>query len=245
MRFFRRLSGLLLALLPAALAAGELAWPGTLTPGQASLRAYMEEVNVALSIQGEGAINSLFELYPSLAVLGITGAEMAEAPEGVELTFTLSEDRLESLELRVNEPERVAVIAGCCIQAASGELSAAQAMEGPQAYVRRVKKSPLTGFEEPVVTGAGAQLRTYYAYYPDQYRDGVSWLQLTLIFGAQPEAEAMVTPVPDASGEYLVLDQGAEDGHYSDYGHPYDGENHFDVFLTPTPEPDPFGEGSP
>lgn len=239
----RRILLLALALLCLALPArGEILWPEAMTAGQQALQRYVAQLNADLSIQGEGAVNSRFEIYPGLAVLGITEADMADTPEGVEMTFTLSEDRVESLQLRVSDSARFPVIAGCCIQAATAEMSAADAMKGPRSYADRVRSDPASSFEETVLEGAGISPRMYYAYYPNQYQDGVSWLQMTLIMPLDPEAPPEVTPVP-APEEYTLQEDDTGDPRYNDYGYGYDDETHLEIFVTPTPEPDPFGEG--
>ena len=81
----------------------------------------------------------------------------------------------------------------------------------------------------------GTTARTYYAYAPNQYHDGVSWLTLTLIFPLEGYEDAGVyvtyTPAPatgpgsDDSDEY--------EGYVVD-----DGYTHFEVFTTETPSPD-------
>ena len=65
---------------------------------------------------------------------------------------------------------------------------------------------------------------------------------MTLILPLDPEARAEVTPEP-APEEYVLTEDEADDSRYNDYGHGYDNEVHLEIFRTPTPEPDPFGEG--
>ena len=85
-------------------------------------------------------------------------------------------------------------------------------------------------FEEEVIDLQGSQPRAYFAYYPNQYGDGKSWLQMTLIF-ARPGSEeaglslADATPAPHADEEY--------EGYFS-----HDNYTHLEIFATPTPEPD-------
>ena len=85
----------------------------------------------------------------------------------------------------------------------------------------------------PAEHAARVQSAPHYANYPNQYRDDVNWLQLTLIFprtDAQSAAAiGAVTPAPVPEEEYE--------------GTGYDGGIHLEVFITPTPEPDPFSEG--
>ena len=145
----------------------------------------------------------------------------------------MNEDSLSQLQLRVNDPACFTALAASCIQAASPEAMTLQdAMTTPASHAARAQSEPANSYEEQVITGPGDAPRTYYAYYPNQYRDGVNWLQLTLIF-PRSDAQAAtaisaVTPPPaDSEQEYE--------------GTGYDGGIHLEVFVTPTPEPDPFG----
>ena len=79
--------------------------------------------------------------------------------------------------------------------------------------------------------------RTYYAYFPNQYRDGNSWMQMTLIF---PMAGTW-----DGDGLVLGTEGGAaflepEDEYDPDYEGYFsrDDYTHLETFTTPTPEPD-------
>ena len=112
----------LLALLAAALllpgtGMASIAWREK-TPAQKLLKTYIENVNIFLVEQGEQEINTCFEMYDQLAVLGITSAPNAETPEGVEITAKLYYDSINSIEIRVDEIERFPVIAGHCIRKA-------------------------------------------------------------------------------------------------------------------------------
>ena len=223
-----------LLLLPAA-ALAQLTWPDAATSGQMALEDYIARVNGNLAQLGAAQVNSVFECYAGFAVLGVTARDMAEVPEGVELTFTLNEDSLAQLQLRVNDPSAFAALAGSCIEAASpGAMTLQDAMSTPAAHAARVLGAPANSYEEQVITGPGDAPRTYYAYYPNQYRDGVNWLQLTLIF---PWADARAAAVIGAATP-------APAGPEQEYeGTGYDGGVHLEVFVTPTPEPDPFGGG--
>ena len=229
----RKLWTLLCALLMLpACALADLAWPAGATAGQLALQEYVARVNGNLAQLGTGQVNSIFECYSGFAVLGVTSQDMAEVPEGVELTFTLNEDSLSQLQLRVSDPSRFAALAAGCIQAASPDAMTLQdALRTPTEHVSQVQSAPANSYEEQIITGPGDAPRTYYAYYPNQYRDGVNWLQLTLIFprtDAQSAAAiGAVTPAPVPEEEYE--------------GTGYDGGIHLEVFVTPTPEPDPFG----
>ena len=82
----RRLAALAAALLllPAA-ARGDIPWKQN-TEGQRLLKTYVEAADQYLLAFGEQPVNSLFEMYSGLAVMGITDQEGAEIPEEVEIT---------------------------------------------------------------------------------------------------------------------------------------------------------------
>ena len=231
-----RLCALLCALLlvPAASLA-EIAWPASPTQGQAALMDYISRVNQNQSQQNRGWVNSLFECYPSFAILGVTSLDMAEIPEGVELSFTLNSDSIDTLQLRVSDPTRFASIAASCIQAASPDaVTLDEALADPTAHAKRAMDKPTASYEDEINDLNGQSPRVYYAYYPNQYRDGVNWLQMTLIFPLPDVAAstAAVTPPPQSSD--LELEYDLTD---------YDGGTHLEIFTTPTPEPDsPAGE---
>lgn len=231
----KRLTALTLALLLLPVAAlADIAWPDQ-TTGQMLLKDYIQRVNENLTAAGQSPVNALFECYPSFAALGIASSAEATIPEGVELTFALAEDSIASLELRVSDPSRFAAIAGSCIQAVSPDaITLENAMAEPAAYAQKAADAPSDSFENEVNELRGESARTYYAYYPDQYRDGVNWLQMTLIFpmaGMQGIGVAM-TPEPPADARHSYY----ESDEYG--GYEYDGGTHLEIFTTPTPEPD-------
>ena len=84
----------------------------------------------------------------------------------------------------------------------------------------------------------------YYAYYPNQYSDGVDWIQMTIIFPLSGYWDGIgigkgetATKGPDT---YSGADQGYE-GYFS-----RDDYSHYEYFTTPTPEPDSAaGDGFP
>lgn len=232
----KRLIALLLVLMMTlSLALAELSWPALTTRGQEALKAYVELVNQNLTNQGLTPVNSLFELYSGFATMGITAADDADFAEDVEMTFFLSGDSVQSLQLRVSDKGRFIAIASACIQASSPSAMTLQsAQKEPAAYIQQILAAPYTAFESAVNAAAGDVPRTYYAYYPNQYSDGVDWLQVTIVF-ARPGssgAPVMITPVP-------VRDNFDEDDDVM-YGRNTvsDDYTHFEVFFSPTPEPD-------
>ena len=238
-------AGVILSLL-FALPAGALTWPEGLTEGQASVRTYLEEVGAALTGRGEQPFNSLFECWPRLVVTGITREENAETPEGVELTFYLDETSAQYCELRVTELARFPLLAGALIWVAEGESGTlAEAMRDPQAYLARIQKQPDRSFGDAVDTLQGETPRVYFAYDPNPYHldqtlqaATTPQVTMTLVFPRGGIAAGVqVTPVPEERPEERPrVEDESEDfaGYYQQLG---EGE-YFEIFVTPTPEPD-------
>ena len=232
----KKLTALLLCLLMMTSALAEIEWPPTLTNGQAALRNYVDEVNLTLTQQKAGVIDMAYEVYAAFASLGMNGEE---APETAEMQFLLGTDGMHSL-LRLCDADQFEQVAAACLMAASSQIKPEDAKAIVASYAKvmradvqnRVSSSDAMthSFEEDVIELQGDQPRAYFAYYPNQYGDGRSWLQMTLIF-ARPGSEdaplglAAATPAPNADEEY--------EGYFSK-----DNYNHFEVFASPTPEPD-------
>lgn len=201
------------------------------TPGEQALAAYVERVNENLDSLGSAPLNSVFMCFPTLATLGITMEDDAEIPENVELTFQLYQTGLNTLQLRVSDPDLFSVVAAACIAAASsdhGDLN--DVLTTTRSYASRVKSKPDSSFADEVVDQNGTAVRTYYAYYYNQYQDGVNWLQLTLIFPlyGYEGASVYTTPTPSAAAEPEDEYEGID---------VKDNYTHFEVFATATPEP--------
>lgn len=227
-----RLAALLAALLLIAVPArADIAWPQAATAAQTELQAYVGRVNENLLSLGQAPVNSLFECYTFSATLGVTAWDNAEIPEGVELSFTLYGDTLNKLVLRVSDADRFPALAAACIQAASPNASVLKdVMADPTRYARKAKTEPSNSFEDEVLELNGPSPRAYYAYYPNQYHDGVNWLQMTLIFplAGYEEAGVAATPSPSSSETNVEFE-----GYFSS-----DDLDHLEVFTTATPEPD-------
>ena len=227
-----RAAALLLALLLPLCADADIAWPAFTTNGQKALKDYIESVNANLLSLGRAPVNSLFELYPFAATLGVTGNDMAEVPEGVEMSFDLYTETLNILTLRMSDLSAFPDVAASCIQAAAPDaIDLSGAMREPSAYVKKARKAPETSSRDTVDPMNGDQVRTYYAYEPNPYHDGVNWIVMTLVFpiGGEAEAGVAVTPVPENPGH---------NREYEGYFQPPDEASHFEVFVTNTPEPD-------
>lgn len=222
-----------------------LVWPNDLTANEAALKTYIEKVNTALEGMHALPINSVFECYDTLASLGITAVSDSDTPESVQITVNMGRG-LEWMEVSSSSMDGFASLCAACIAVAAGdEEHASQYMADPKAYVARVNKNPTTSFEDHVLTARSEKVRTYWAYSPSAYGDSGSflsgfgdtsaWLTMTLTFPLQSEEDAgvEVTPVPQPDTE-TVRDGSDDDGDYT----PYDDGTHFEIFLTPTPEPD-------
>ena len=232
--FLRVLAVMLALALPMVSASASLAWPDELTPVQEQLRAYVQRVNDNLAACGQQQINSLFELYPTYAALGVTGQDGAMMSEGIELAFTFSASSLSVLTLSVSDMGRFAAIAASCMQAASADnLLLQDAVAAASTYAFLAQQEPNNSYEEPADLTPGAAPRTYFSYYPNQYYDGVNWLQMTLVFPlpGYSDSLAFTTPAPDT-----VTGETPYEGYLDDYI-PRDDYVHFEVFVTATPEP--------
>ncbi len=224
-----------LILLPARVIGSEITWKQD-TPAQMLLRDMVNRADVFLKEFGERPINSLFEMYDSFAVFGITLEDGADVPEEVEITCRLYRDVPNTLQVRVSRAERFPAVAAAFLRAVSPDLTAEEALRDPQKHARHAMEQPANSFEEHVEELNGTAVRVYYAYFPDQYYDGINWLQMTVVFplaeywsSADMESSVSGTPGPsvpeDADPEY--------EGYFS-----RDDYSHFEIFATETPEPD-------
>ena len=232
----RLVSGILVIIIMLSPGFADMQWKQD-TPAQQILKHYIESANGILKEQGEIPVNSLFEMYNGFAVLGITQESDAETPEGVEITVRMYYDSLDILELRVSDITRFPVIASALIEAMYGDYTPGEKLLAiPAARAEQAAEEPSRSFEEPLDDMNGTMPRIYYAYFPDQYRDGVNWIQMTIVF---PMAGAW-------DGESILLGQTEEKGVDPDSGVSEDYEgyyssddySHYEFFTTPTPEPD-------
>lgn len=208
---------------------GELAFPAQLTPGQTALKAYVEQVNADLASLGQLPINAILEFFPLQSTMAIIEGQSMDMPDGVELSFSLYPDTLNSLTLRCSRIGQFASIAGCLIHALTpNDTTIADAMAEPTAKMQLALNTPTDSFEDKVVEINGDRPRVYYAYFPDQYKDGVHWLQMTIIF---PLAEYAGTSVAATEAPYVTAEP--EGAVYDQY----DELTHLEIFTSPTPEP--------
>ena len=236
----RRIAALMMAcMLLTGTALADIAWPADMNPAQVMLRDYVTRINEGLVASGYRPVNALFEMYPSFAVLGISSDPSTMIPEGVEMTFTMQASTLGTMQLRVNDPAIFTVLAGLCISSVDASIVPENARNYADGYTKRVMAAPLTGFAETPDLSNGTTVKAYFAYYPNQFRDGVNWMQLTVVFplAGVDASFAGATPTPGPNGETPGYEG------YMDDDYQEDGMTHFEVFVTPTPEPDsPAGE---
>ena len=229
----KKLISLLLCLLMLTSACAEIQWPAAMTSGQAAMRNYVDNVNLTLAQQGAGVIDMQYELYTAFASLGMDGAD---APETVEMYFQLGDGGLHSLTLRLCDADRFEKVASACLAAASSAISLESARSLVAGYADVMRKDKASddmthSFEEPVNELQSDQPRAYFAYYPNQFGDGNSWLQMTLIFARPGSA------VNDLAVAGLTPPPPTEDVEYEGF-FAQDNFNHLEIFTTPTPEPD-------
>ncbi len=221
--------GWLLCLLLPWTALAELSIP-TDTAGQVALADYLGRVNTHLAENGMPQVNSSFGCSETMAIFGITKEDNAEIPENVELTFSLFEDCLNSVELRVADPEVFRYVAAACLKAVDETMTWDDAMKWVKHHADQAKNDPNTSFEDKIQEGNGTAPRAYFAYFPNQWQDGVNWVQMTLFFPIPGSSESMtVTPTPPPVVEDL---EGYNDIRSEDTF------IHFETNVTPTPEAD-------
>lgn len=227
---------LLLLMMMTGTALAEMRWPKLSTAGQEQLQDYVMRVNENLIAQGQGTVNSVFEFYETFATMGVTATDNAEVPEDIEMTFLLDAEGVRMLQLRVSDAGKFAPIAAACMQAASPTAIALEtALAEAGGYVRRTLEAPYTSFEDEVNAMQGPSPRVYFAYYPNQYADGLDWRQVTLIFPlpGSEDAPLAVTPEPAAG-----LDVDGNEVYSMNTRTYEEGYQHLEVFTTATPEPD-------
>ena len=210
------------------------------TPAQKALKTYLQNANGFLSDNGEEVINRVFDEQNTVVELGITVADDAFAPEHVTLTVYLYYDTINYILLRVDEPARFAAIAAAFRQALNPQtVTAEEALKIPSQRAKKAIEAPTDSFEDEVEEEKlnGTDFREFYAYFPNQYHDGVNWMQLMIIFpmkGYWNEETGIIDNEASPKTPDRDSDQDAEyDGYYST-----DDYEHLRIFTTATPEPD-------
>ena len=216
-------------------ASADIDWPEE-TTGQKILKQYIESVNSYLIQQGESPVNSGFDIYPEFAVLGITHSDNADVPEDVEITVKLNDDTLDSLELIVRDIPRFPAIASSFLRALFQNAdSATNEISVPTQKAAQAIREPDTSFGEEIYEDKGNAPRIYYNYIPKNY-DEKSWLVMTIIFPHMGSWDGSdILTIRDEEKVFIPDEEVGEayEGYYS-----RDDYSHFDIFTTPTPEPD-------
>lgn len=233
-RFFSLVLVLALAI---ASATAEPVWPKE-TEGQRFLAELVQRLNENLKAAGEQSVNTLFAAFKGSADFAITDQPDAEIPEGVEFHAELHGTSVNQIVLRVNDPDRFVTVAGCLLKASSPELFIdSDPFSVPKSKVSAAKKEPDDSFQEPVTDLNGTSIYSYYAYFPNQYRDGVNWFQLTLVFpleGYMDESGRILNPTEETRAPDTYSGNNEDyDGYFS-----ADDYSHLDIFPQATPEPD-------
>ena len=210
------------------------------TPAQKSLKTYLENVNAFLAESGEQEINHVFDQLKTVVELGITSSEDAYEPEDVTVTVYLYTGSINYLVLRVNDAGRFPKIAAAFRRALNPQtMTQAEALKTPAERAKKAVTNPTDSFEDKVEEEKlnGINFREFYAYYPNQYRDAVNWIQLMIIFpqeGCWNEETGIIDNEARPKTEDRDADQDKEyDGYYS-----VDDYEHLSISITPTPEPD-------
>ena len=210
------------------------------TPAQKSLKTYLENVNAFLTESGEQEINHIFDQLKNVVELGITSSEDAYEPEDVIVTVYLYTGSINYLVLRVNNANRFPKIAAAFRRALNPQtMTQQEALKTPAERAKKAVRNPTDSFEDKVEEEKlnGISFREFYAYYPNQYHDGVSWIQLLIIFpqeGFWNEETGIIDNESQPKTEDREDDQAKEyDGYYS-----VDDYEHLSITVTPTPEPD-------
>ena len=236
----KRISALLLVLiLMTGSSCADLKLSGG-TPAQKMLKTYMANVNDFLLENGEEEINKIFDQQHTVVELGITTTDDVYVPQDVTVTVYLYYGSINYLKLKVNDASRFPRLAAAFRRAMSPKtMTQEESLKTPTERARKAIRNPADSFEDKVEEEMlnGESPREFYAYYPNQYHDGVNWIQLTIIFpmeGCWNEETGIISSDDAEKTPYRESDQDAEyDGYYS-----ADDYSHLETFSTPTPEPD-------
>ena len=210
------------------------------TPAQKMLKTYIANVNSFLVELGELEVNTVFDQAKDVTELGIAETDNVESAENASVTITvyLYYDSINSLLLRVNDTARFPALAAAFLQGLNPKtMTREQALKVPTERAKTALDNPLNSFEEKVEELNGTAPRTYYAYFPNQYHDGVHWIQMTIIFpleGYWNEETGVITG--DTATKAPSTDSDQDEGYEGYYSS--DDYEHLEVFATPTPEPD-------
>lgn len=211
---------------------GEMNFPHNLSSQEALLQDYMKQVNICLREMGQRELDTVFECYPTFAVLGYGDTDV---PENLELSVEMSAGSLDVLELRTSDFRVFPVMCACLMACAEGSPEKASDLVAvPLKYVQKAEAAPSTSFEDPVVREKGDKVRVYYRYELNPWGNSVNELVMTLVFPREAGGDGGITTPPPSTTSEKILDGSDDEGDYT----PYDEGTHLEIFLTPTPEPD-------
>ena len=239
-------------MIPAGSSLAELKLRDT-TPAQKMLKAYMENVNTFLQENGEMPINKIFDQTNSVVEMGITLTEEAYMPEGVTVTVHLYYDQLWYMLVRVDENNltRFPQIAGAFVRALNPKtMSQAESMKTATERLQKAYQNPAVPFEDyrydkyedretSILNGERPQ--TYYAYYPNQYKDDIDWIELMVVFPITQfwDAETGIITDNGMIDSPRHVDENGQDIPESSFADDESGNYaHMELLSTPTPEPD-------
>ena len=217
------------------------------TPAQKMLKSYMTNVNSYLIENGEQEINTIFDQMNTVVEMGITYSDEALEPEGVSVTVYLKYDGIFYLLLRVNDAYRFPLIVGAFLRALNPKtMSQEESLRTPTEQAARAIKNPHDSFSEmqfdeyadkETQIFNGERPQTFYAYHPDQYHNGVNWLELMIVFPMAEywDTEEGIITNPEET-DPLYVEEG-QDTAYEGYD-PDPKYNAMQTYTTPTPEPD-------
>ncbi len=243
----KRFAALLLSILMMTGASlAEIDWAEVPPGAQSYLIPYIDQVNQTLRQLNAGVVDVLHGASPTIAYFGMDGLMLDDLPLDenlpLEIDISYTETGLYALTLRVSELNRFEAIASAFLHAVSPEhipLETARSVaRGYAAVALQDRAEALAnpsgamthGYEEEILDLQGDAPRAYFAYYPNQFGDGVAWLQMTVYF-----------PRPGSLGGKLVLSVAPPpevstkeyEGFFAT-----DNFSHFETFPSPTPEPD-------
>ena len=222
------------------------------TPAQQMLKTYIANVNEFLDASGEEEINKIFDQQDTIVELGVTISDESFVPEDVVVTVYLHYKSINYLLLRVDSAARFPKIAAAFLRALNPKtMTQDQALKVPTERANRAVQKPYDSFADVEFDKYGdieteimnaEKPQTYYAYYPDQYHDGVNWMQLMIIFPMADywdEENGVITEEMEETKPYVDnMQPDGYEGYFAD-----DYFEHYREYDTPTPEPDsPAGE---
>ena len=221
------------------------------TPAQKMLKSYIENVNAFLLDNSEEQINKIFDQRDSVVELGVVlnpESDNSFMPEDVTVTVYMYYDCINYLLLKVNNAQRFPKIAAAFLQALNPKtMTREQAMKIPTERASKAIKSPQNSFEdvefdkyadkETAIMNA-EKPQTYYAYHPNQYNDGVNWIQLMIVFPMAEywDLEEGVITKEEEEEEKPYIDNMQPEGYEGYFAEDY--FEHYHEYTSPTPEPD-------